>query len=286
MPLIEETLFGQIDKVKMAIERIKTFDPSKSELLQGLAPYYVAYSGGKDSDVLRILFELADVKHDLVHNHTTVDAPETVYYIRTIPNVRISMPDTSMWDLISAHTMPPTRLVRYCCKHLKERSGKGRFVATGVRWSESRQRSTRGSVEVVASKKAKRVILSADNDESRRLMENCTTRGTRVLNPIIDWTDSDVWEFLKHYNCDSNPLYKRGKKRIGCIGCPMTSNSKNELEKEYPKYKSLYIKAFDRMLKNGKKEYSWTSGEEVCAWWTSAKAQKINKNQMSIEMEG
>ena len=56
---------------KTAICRLKSFEPENE-------PYYGCYSGGKDSDVIRILFNLADVKHELVHNLTTVDAPETV----------------------------------------------------------------------------------------------------------------------------------------------------------------------------------------------------------------
>ena len=56
-------------KVEKAIMRLKAFEPPDG--------YYVAYSGGKDSDVIRILAQLAGVKHELVHNLTTVDAPET-----------------------------------------------------------------------------------------------------------------------------------------------------------------------------------------------------------------
>ena len=65
MPLIEATLDGTVDKVKQAIARIKLYDPSQPEAISHLAPYYVAYSGGKDSDCLRILFELSGVKHEL-----------------------------------------------------------------------------------------------------------------------------------------------------------------------------------------------------------------------------
>ena len=34
---------------------------------------------------------------------------------------------------------------------------------------------------------------------------------------------------------------------MGCIGCPMSSNRVQELER-YPKYKEMYIRAFDRMI--------------------------------------
>ena len=173
MPLIEYTLEGKRNKVETAIRRIKAFDPIANGFMD--TPYHVAYSGGKDSDALRILFELAGVRYDLVHNHTTVDAPETVRYIRSIPGIQISYPDISMWALIVKKRIPPTRLIRYCCEILKERGGKGRFVATGVRWSESVSRKNkRGSVEILRRKNS--LILNADNDESRRLFETCTLK--------------------------------------------------------------------------------------------------------------
>lgn len=107
-----QTTFLNWNKERIALERIKSLDPIAHGYMD--TPYYVAYSGGKDSDVLRILFELSGVKYDLVHNHTTVDAPETVYYVRSIPGVIISKPEITMWDLIVKRRMPPTRIVRYC----------------------------------------------------------------------------------------------------------------------------------------------------------------------------
>ena len=53
------------EKEKRAIEYLKAFEPESE-------PYYLCYSGGKDSDVIRILASLAGVKHDIVHNLTTV----------------------------------------------------------------------------------------------------------------------------------------------------------------------------------------------------------------------
>ena len=129
-----------IAKEKRAIEYLKAFEPERE-------PYYLCYSGGKDSDVIRILASLANVKHDIVNNHTTVDAPETVRYIRSIPNIQIDYPKRTMWELIKEKGMPPTRLIRYCCSELKEHGGKGRLKITGVRWAESNNR--RESSDVV-----------------------------------------------------------------------------------------------------------------------------------------
>jgi len=269
--LIENTLFGKTDKVKTAIERIRSFDPLTMGIMD--TPYYVAYSGGKDSDAIRILCELAGVKYDLVHNHTTVDAPETVRYVRSVVKPEnIEYPELSMWRLIAKKGMPPTRRARYCCEVLKEGGGKGRFVITGVRWAESQNRKAkRGGVEVLPSNIKKKLILNADNDESRQMLENCRMKGKRILNPIIDWTDTDVWELLNYYGCESNPLYQCGYSRVGCVGCPLAGNGRKKQFLQWPKYEENYIRAFQKMVDaHGyakDKTNTWTSGEPVFDWW-------------------
>lgn len=96
----------------------------------------------------------------------------------------------------------------------------------------------------------------------------CPTKGKHIINPIIDWEEDDVWEFIKTYNVPYCTLYDKGYKRLGCIGCPMSANKKNELE-AYPKYKQAYIRAFDRMLKNRKDVADWETGQDVYNWWIS-----------------
>ena len=131
------------EKERRAIEYLKSFEP------QG-EPYYLCYSGGKDSDCIRILAELSGVKHELHHNLTTVDAPETMRYIRSIPGVIIDRPQLTMVQLIVKKKFPPTRIQRYCCEHLKERGGKGRLKIMGVRWGERRNRKeNHGRVTVI-----------------------------------------------------------------------------------------------------------------------------------------
>lgn len=272
MALIEDTLFGRVDRVETVIKRIRSFDP----LVMGImdTPYYVAYSGGKDSDAIRILCELAGVKYELVHNLTTVDAPETVYYVRSV-GAHINRPEINMRRLIVEKGFPPTRIKRYCCEYLKERGGKDRFVMTGVRWAESRSRKAkRGGVEVQTTSAKKKLILNADNDENRQMIENCRMKGKRVLNPIIDWSDSDVWEFLRYYSCASNPLYQCGFDRIGCLGCPMAGDGRWKEFAVWPKYKNIYINAFQEMVDvhgYNKTSKNWTSGEAVFDWWMSDK---------------
>ena len=117
------------------------------------------------------------------------------------------------------------------------------------------------------------------------MFENCTVKGKKMLNPIIDWSTAEVWEFLNHYNCKSNPLYECGYTRIGCIGCPM-STIKNRLSdfERYPKYKDMYIRAFDRMIINAKKKgkpTTWETGEEVFTWWLQLDDYNYKRNKYS-----
>ena len=95
------------------------------------------------------------------------------------------------------------------------------------------------------------VILNDDNDSARRMVEQCYRTRKTMVNPIVDWTDDDVWEFLKGNNIPYCSLYDEGFTRLGCIGCPL-SGSKNMIRdfERWPKYKELYIKAFQRMIDN------------------------------------
>ena len=278
---------GNLNERKMyeAMERLVAFEPEDG--------YYLAYSGGKDSDAVLNLAILAGVKFEAVHNLTTVDAPETVRYIQANPLVRISKPRLDMFHLIIEKGFPPTRLQRYCCSELKEREGMGKVTLTGVRWSESENREKNsGLVKIIGKLKGTinmaewyravyrvsekgGVILNDDNAPSRRMVEHCYRTRKTMVNPIIDWTDSEVWGFLDYCKVSSNPLYECGYKRIGCVGCPLAGRRtrKNEFLR-YPGYKKMYIKAFDRMIEEKHKrgeEYrlNWKTGEDVFNWWVS-----------------
>lgn len=277
-----------IEQEKKAIQRLQTFEPRTE-------PYYLAYSGGKDSDVILTLAKLAGVKYEAVHNLTTVDAPETVYHVRKQADVRIDKAHDAegnhinMERLIVQKMLPPTRIMRYCCDVLKERGGRGRKVVTGVRRAESVKRNANGGLVKVLGKpktaqksaeaagveyrvsKQGGLIMDVDNDEARQWLEDCYRSHKTMLNPIVDWTDDDVWEFLHHYGIETNPLYECGFKRIGCVGCPLASKNNRLLEfARYPKYKDRYIRAFDRMLIARREDglpTEWKSGEEVFARW-------------------
>ncbi len=271
----------------IAIERLKT--ASEMSLHHYGQPLVITDSGGKDSSVCKELALRAGIPFEIMHNHTTADAPETVRFIRSEAKrfedlgikYTINMPTykgkrVSMWSLIPQKLMPPTRVVRYCCSVLKETGGAGRFIATGVRWAESASRkNNRGIYEKLGTSSKNKIILNNDNDDKRMLFENCRLKAKRVVNPIVDWSDEDVWQFLDDSGPPVNPLYAEGWCRVGCVGCPMAGKHGREQEfARWPKYKNLYILSFEKMLKvrdaRNKMLGDWrtgTTGVDVFNWW-------------------
>lgn len=140
--MIGQLNFQGVDKVEVAVKRIQTFEPPEG--------YYLAFSGGKDSVVVKALCDMAHVKYDAHYNITTVDPPELVRFVKSFPDVKMEHSRykdgsiVTMWNLIPKKKLPPTRIARYCCDYLKERAGEGRFVITGVRQAESARRKNRG----------------------------------------------------------------------------------------------------------------------------------------------
>lgn len=278
------------EKLDKALQRLKSFEPEEG--------YFLAFSGGKDSQCVYHLAQMADVKFDAHYSVTSVDPPELIHFIRKkYPDIIFDYPRDkdgkriTMWNLIPVNGMPPTRLARYCCRILKESSGKGRITITGVRWAESARRAAIHDVAEIFGKPKttrslademnvsydtnndKKLVLNDDNDENRRIVEHCYRTQKTMVNPIIDWSDDDVWDFLNNIaKVEHCCLYDQGYERIGCIGCPMANKQRTKHFERYPQYKNNYLKAFERMLAlnevNGKiSKNDWKTPEDVMNWW-------------------
>lgn len=278
-----------MDKEQLAIARLQ--DAARLSEHRYKKPLMITYSGGKDSQVLVALAERAGINFEVVNSHTTADAPETVYFIRdrfkeleergikcTIIMPTYKGKPVSMWTLIPQKLVPPTRIMRYCCAVLKETTGHNRFIATGVRWAEPTQRKlNRGIMEINHRDKEKRIVMMADNSEKRQLFETCALKGKMTVNPIVDWSDEDVWDYMNAEHLPVNPLYCEGQKRVGCVGCPMAGKGGRQREfVRWPAYEKMYISAFDRMVEarkqcveNGGKIFpdNWETGRDVFHWW-------------------
>jgi phosphoadenosine phosphosulfate reductase len=236
---VQLTLEGKT-KDQVAIERIQAFEPPEG--------YYLAFSGGKDSVTLLALAKMAGVKFDAHYNLTTVDPPPLVKFIREQhPEVEIVRPKKTMWQLIDEHGTLPTRMVRFCCEDLKEVGGVGRLCLTGIRWAESPRRANRNLLEMDKRRKNK-----------------------RFLHPILDWTDDDVWQYIRERNLPYCSMYDEGWKRLGCVLCPMAAPSSIQREIErFPKIVRAWHNAALRVYQRGGKMSHWQSGDDYFNWWLS-----------------
>lgn len=259
--LVEQQLFETVDKVKDSIDLLRDLEPKEG--------YYLAFSGGKDSIVIKQLAFEAGVRFEAYYSVTTIDPPELIYYMREHhPDVhRVRPEEPFVWKLVEKGF--PLRQSRWCCELYKENGGAGRVVVTGVRAAESAKRSKRKSVELCFK-----------------------GGGKRYVNPILHWSDEDVWEFIRGRNLPYCSLYDEGWTRVGCIMCPYGKRSSRQREMErYPGYVKLYREAFRRLYARriakdrakGKEISSverWSDGDEMFEWWATQEGDTENPDQL------
>lgn len=245
------------DVVKNSISLLQKYEPKDG--------YYLAFSGGKDSVVLKHLADLSGVKYDSHYHNTTVDPPELIRFIKEVyPDVIIEKPQISMYNLIVKKKMPPTRIARYCCAYLKEWGGEGRTVLTGVRRAESVQRS------------------------KRREYENDTRLNKIHVRPIIYWSTAEIWYYIRNNNLPYCSLYDEGFKRIGCVLCPMAG--KNGMLRDaarWPKIANAYKRAFELTILKREEEglschRNWVDGKSMYDWWINNHGKKTTDKSLDL----
>ncbi len=244
--------FAGLNKVEVAIMRLKEFEPSEG--------YYLSFGGGKDSVVIYDLAIKSGVKFDAHYAITGIDPPELVYFIRNnYPDMIYDKPKTTIWKGIYIHGLP-RRQSRWCCEELKECHGSERRVITGIRRAESARR------------------------HNRQMFEICRTDKTKYfLHPIIDWTPSryakpktgDVWEYIFANNLPYCKLYNDGFKRLGCVLCPMETPRQTSVELlRFPKIAEAWKRACYRYWeKQGEGVQRWSTPEAFWQWWLSRKGE-------------
>lgn len=230
--------------------------------------FWLAFSGGKDSQTLYHIAELSGVKFKGHFSPTTVDPPQLIRFIRRYyPEVDFTKVEKSIYQMAKEKKMPPTQRLRWCCAEFKEQGGAGKVTLTGVRRQESVRRAKRQSVEVSGHKfagelgefeqwseeKIRKKYKNINQDEFTREKQQevrCINgKDSIIVNPMLEWTDADVWDFLNKVcqvpHCELyDPPYNQH--RIGCILCPMAGAKQHARDIElWPYAKKEWIKVFD-----------------------------------------
>jgi phosphoadenosine phosphosulfate reductase len=259
------TMTNLEEKIKYSIELIKRYE--KMALSLNSYGYHLAFSGGKDSQIIYNLALKSRVKFKAYFYKTSVDPPELLKFIReNYKDVIWIKPEKTMFQLIEQRGLP-TRKSRFCCDFLKERNGLNSVIITGVRKSESIKRRN-----------------------TKTLIHECKLGQDKFrLNPILEWTDKEVWKYLAFNKIEVCELYKT-QKRIGCVGCPINPKSqKRELEL-HPNFKKAYLHAIKKRMqyvnKKGKHPFEYFEDENECfEWWLSNLSVKeflANKKRLEL----
>jgi phosphoadenosine phosphosulfate reductase len=204
--------------------------------------FHVGFSGGKDSQVVLELVKMAGVKYKAFYNVTTNDPADNVRFIKHhYPDVEFSVPKESYFQLI-AKKGPPTMLHRWCCVLYKETAGVGCVVLTGVRKEESRKRAEYDEVAKWGRSKDRKESVDLDKMEENEFQ--CVNGKDKfMVYPILEWTEDDVWAFIRERSLPINPCYNTHK-RVGCVFCPFARPKEIRTYCEtHPKLKSAFIHA-------------------------------------------
>lgn len=227
--------------------------------------FHLAFSGGKDSQVIYELCKMAGVKFKAFFYKTSVDPRELLSFIRdNYEDVEWIRPKMTMYQLILKKGMLPLRQHRFCCEYLKERNGLNAVIITGITKAESIKRKKRKEFESSCK-------MGCDKN---------------ILNPILDWTKQEVFKFLKERNIEICSLYE-DQERIGCIGCPMSPKTMRRDFRKRPNFKKAYINTIQKLMKEKGKYLEFESAEDVIDWWSSGLSRNkylANKLQYKLKI--
>lgn len=265
----QQKILHSIELLRKAERLAKSYDKENG--------YFLAFSGGKDSQCLYHMAKLAGVKFRAHMKLTSVDPPEVIRFVKKqYPDVELIKPKDSIFNIAVKKHILPTRRVRWCCAEYKETAGAGKVTLIGIRKAESNRRAKRNEVELSnyafsgdligleayrkeKAEKAKRrksdpknnqvTIVNADGERTLGCIHG---KESLLISPIIHWTDSDVWTFLNTLCIAHCELYDQGFTRIGCILCPMATPKQKYKEMErWPHVKRNWIKAIKAIRAGG-----------------------------------
>ncbi len=275
-------------KIKYSIELLRKAEPLALKMHE--EGFHLAFSGGKDSQVLYHIAKMSRVRFKAYMQVTTLDPPELMRFVRThYPDVVLHRPDINFYQLIIKKKMLPLRQARFCCAYLKEQAGKGTATLTGIRAAESARRAKRNEVEVDGYK------FSGTLDQFNTYNETAHIciggRDKLIISPIFHWTDVDVWNFIRGNGIEYCRLYDEGYQRIGCMFCPMAPSRTKRLDrKRYPGVERAIKRSIQVLIDTiGYGNNYNATADEIFDWYCSNKSTKeyfgMLRNQQRLDLE-
>lgn len=267
-------------KVDYSIERLQKGE-KLALMMQPDFGYYLAFSGGKDSQCVLELAKMAGVRFKAVYNVTTNDPAENIRFIKQhYPEVMFDVPKTSYFKMIEKYGLPMMSR-RWCCRMFKESKGAKCVMLTGVRAEESFKRSRQAEF----MRKSKRKEVRGPRDLDKMSDNNFQCVGGRdkfTLLPIFNWTDADVWQFIYERGLPVNPCYE-STNRVGCVYCPFSDKGKIEKHiKTHPKQYEVLQKHLQIYLDKKPDERPFPVAKDCLDWWITKQSIKTYKRKKNM----
>lgn len=203
---------------------------------------FVSFSGGKDSTVVSdlVMCALSNPKILHLYGDTTLEFPFSLDYVnrfqaqhRGTPLMVARNKEKDFAQLCQV-IGPPSRVMRWCCTVFK----------TGA-ITRKIQVLFKNKPEVISFQGIRRQESASRSKYERESSQSKIAR-QKVLAPIIDWSDFDVWLYLLTQGLDFNEAYRYGYSRVGCWCCPNNSDwseflSSIYMPKQYEAFQKLLI---------------------------------------------
>jgi phosphoadenosine phosphosulfate reductase len=247
--------------------------------------FCLAFSGGKDSVVIKELAKMSGVKYKTFQNITTLDYPQLMRFVRdNYDDVNFIHPEINFYNLIIKKKMLPTRKARYCCQYLKETSGAGTVIVLGIRHEESSKRALRNELEISGHKYSN--SLDQFNIDQETITSCIKGKDKIMLSPILNWSTSDVWNFIRSRKLEYCELYSQGYSRIGCMFCPLSSAKMKYLDrKNYPKVEKQIKLSIAELVKNGFGDQLKGDVNNIFNWWVQNNPKISSMKNFLIDKE-
>lgn len=273
-----------------AIERIKKFAKIAEKMNFEVT---VGFSGGKDSQVVYDLCKRSGIKFVAYYNES-FESNVTKQFIReNYPDVVWRRNVCGFFENIAKNHggYLPTAESAYCCTDYKHNP---KFVddcsIIGIRRAESAKRKTRKTLEL----KNKTQLKQNKSLVESYFSDTCVGTGTASiiqLKPIIDWSDEDVWDYIKAMNLPVNPEYKQHK-RVGCLICPKARFSSNYINlMKWPKLIDCAIASRERgqlhkdwIITSENEDFSNNKAYYICRWLNHSFRKFTKKEEKMYEI--
>lgn len=223
----------------------------------------VSFSGGKDSTVTSHLVNRALGTNKVLHifGDTTLEFPYTIDYKKRFKNneesqgVRVLTAKNreknfeKLCDIVG----PPSRVMRWCCTVFK--IGAIQKTISSAFKDKTRILSFQG---IRHSESATRSKYDRESDSPKITKQ-------KVVSPIIDWIDFDVWLYLLTTEIDFNDAYRLGWTRVGCWCCPNNGNwseflAKVHMNEKYSHWHDMLVNFAASIGKPDPEEYVYDGG--------------------------